>query len=199
MVGRVGEPADAPADADGGRDAAHGGQSRHAGQHLVGRAGVGPVDVELGPGHDAHGDEHQHRGRHRPLLEGGNRTVTDVADDHLDGHDGRGSRETPPEILGARIDPAELAEQRHHEVRMIQVLTAVQPTANAAWMAAGGYAPCRPEGSARKHHARDAGALTEQHEGTESEHADQVADDQNGNGVGQRQSEVDAEALPGSS
>ena len=50
VVGGVGEPGDAPADADGGHHGAHGRDPLGAFQDVAGRARVGPVDLHAEPG-----------------------------------------------------------------------------------------------------------------------------------------------------
>ena len=137
VVRCVGEPADAPADADRGHDRGHCGDARHAGEDLADRALVGPVDVELCPGEDRHGDQHDDGRRHGDALEARNGLVAAVADGHLDGHDDRGGPMFQSMLLAVGSTQPIMPNRAMIRSRMTQVLTADHPMAMTAWMAAG--------------------------------------------------------------
>ena len=116
VVGRVGEPGDPPADADGSHDRGHGAPPRAAGEDRAGRPRVAPVDVEEEPRHHRHGDEHDDRRGDRPLLEGGDGVVSEPRDADLDGHDDQATRIFAPVVLRRGVHDPQLAQQGHDEV-----------------------------------------------------------------------------------
>ena len=111
VVRGVGEPGDAPADADRGHQ---GGQRAPQRLAVQVAAGVAPVDVGLvgRPGHDRHRQQHEDRDRHRPALEAGDRPEADRGQPDLDRHDHDRDRDLEPV---AAVD-ADLVEERDDQV-----------------------------------------------------------------------------------
>ena len=146
-----------------------------ASQDVAGRAGVAPVDVELGPGDDGHRDQDQHGGRHRDPFELGDGPVSAVADGDLDGHDDGGDGDLPPQLVAAGVNPADQAEQRHDEVQDDPGVHCrpADGDGRPGWPPAGRRRAA--EGAAGEQHARRAGPLPEDDEETEADHADDVS------------------------
>ena len=174
VVSGVGEPGDAPADADGGHHGAHGGDAFGAFEDVACGAGVAPVDLHAEPGDGGHDREDDDGGRYGPLFEGGDGFVAEPGDGNLGSHDGGGDADLPGVVVGRRVHPAERSEERHHQVQDDPGVDGA-PADHQQRLDGGGEVVSAPaEGCAGQHHAGGSGLLAQQDEAAEQQHADQV-------------------------
>ncbi|CAH0302890.1 hypothetical protein SRABI128_04237 [Microbacterium sp. Bi128] len=193
VIRGVGEPGDAPADADGRHDCAHRGDAFRAFQDVAGRAGVGPVDLHAEPGHCRHHGQDDDGGRNGPLLEGSNGFIAEPGDGYLYSHDEGGDANLPGVVLGLRVNPAERSEQGHDQIQDDPGVDRT-PADHQKSLDAGGQVVAAPaEGGAGQHHAGRPGLLAQQDEAAEEQHPDEVSEDKNRDGVRESQAKLDAE------
>jgi hypothetical protein len=132
-------------------------------------------------------------GGHGPLFEGGDCLVAEPGDGDLGGHDERGDADLPGVVVGGRIHPAECAEECHDQVEDDPGVDGAPADHQQRLDGGRKVVAAAAERGPGQDHAGGAGLLAEQDEAAEEQHADQVAQDQDGDGVGEPKAQVDAE------
>ena len=143
-------------------------------------AGVGPVDVVLGPGDDRHGHEDAEGDWHRVALELGDRLESPRRQVDLQAHDQHHDDDLQP---GAGRVVPELADEGEDEVEHDPGVDGAPAGRDQPLHRRREIAAPTAEGASRHDHLADAGLLAHEDEEAEDGHADEVADHQHQDGL----------------
>ncbi|SKB71702.1 hypothetical protein SAMN05660473_02023 [Arthrobacter sp. 49Tsu3.1M3] len=193
VVCGVGEPGDAPADADRRHDRAHRGDAFRAFQDVACRAGVGPVDLHAEPRHCRHHGQDDDGWRDGPFLEGGDGFVAEPGNGDLGSHDESGNADLPRIVVGLRIYPPQGSEQRHDQVQDDPGVDCTPADHQKGLNGRREVVSAPAKGGAGQYHACRPRLLAQEDEAPEEQHPDQVAQDKDGDRIREPQAELDAE------